>query len=120
MFAKLLTIILVLGLASAKLLVVRSDRLREANRILTLRREVEERRADLWRVRGETARISRPERVLDLLDSMRDRSWEPIPLPLPSLHGPADAPTNEPLAAAPPHERRGDRLRGGDGGRDHD
>jgi len=88
MFGKILLIIITFGLTSAQLLVLRHERLNEAHRISMLHQRILERETELWRIRGDVARMSHPAAVRDLLREHPDRHW--IPLPPIELPGPTD------------------------------
>ena len=79
MFGKLLIIIVAFGLTSAKLLVLRQQRLDEAHRISMLHQQILEREAELWRVRGDIARLTHPAAVRDLLAQHPNTAWAPLP-----------------------------------------
>jgi len=79
MFGKLLIIIVAFGLTSSKLLVLRQQRLDEAHRISMLHQQILEREAELWRIRGEIARLTHPAAVRELLAQHPNTNWSPLP-----------------------------------------
>lgn len=82
MFAKLLTLVLALGLVASLLLVLRQQRLGAVHEIALAHRRLAERQAEAWMQRRDIADACRPEAVRDAIE-IDGAGWAGIVVPAP-------------------------------------
>lgn len=79
MFAKMMLIILALGAAACGLLVNRQHRIDAMHEMSVVHQRLLEHEQTLWRLRGDIAAKTRPERVREMVEGM-NLVWSPIPM----------------------------------------
>ena len=94
MFAKILVIVLTLGLTGLTLLVMRQQRIDAAHEMTSVHRRLVRHETELWELRSRLIQHIRPETVNEQIEQL-DADWETIPAPGATL--PA---SNDTLAAS--------------------
>jgi cell division protein FtsL len=78
MFAKLLVIVLAIGLIAAALLMIRQQRLDAVHEMAQIHRRVNEQQTSLWLMRTRIADRCRPDRIREAAQEL-GVEWRPIP-----------------------------------------
>lgn len=81
MFAKLLVIILALGVACCILLVTRQQRIEASFALTNMHRRVAQHERSLWKLRTEISELASPERIRAMPERLAE-DWVPLAIEL--------------------------------------
>ncbi|MBI1374965.1 MAG: hypothetical protein GC159_19785 [Phycisphaera sp.] len=87
MFAKVITLTLLLTALAGGVMLMRHHRLELANRSAELHREITKGRQDVWNAQGDVAELSRPDRIRHRLDETDTPVAPAVPMPNASTSG---------------------------------
>ncbi len=100
MFAKIIVVILGLGITASGVLVLRQQRLEAAFEMTQTHKQILQHERLLWHMRTELAVQRDPSRIRTLMESL-DVEWQPIPEPPQDDHAPETPFFDGPSVEAP-------------------